>query len=94
MTFLARRRSFDYLTRPQLEAKVSALEEQRDRALAARRAIRGQLAAWLTTRADGYRADAQHLDRMRATGEPLTAEQRRAIAHELDQAANDIEESR
>ena len=93
MTLIRRRRGFDYLTREQLEDKVHSLEQQRDRALAGRRAICGQLASWLATRADSYRADADHLDRLdvkpRVT--PLTAEQRRVIAAELDQAAYDVE---
>lgn len=95
MSMIHRRPSpFSRLTRPQLEAKVGHVEQQRDRALGKARATTQGVAAWLESRAAGYLEDARHMDRLKATptkDNHLTAEQRRAIAHELQQCAIDFE---
>lgn len=89
-------RSFARLTRPQLEAQAEYLRDEINRQIAARRAQRDALTAWLEQRADAYVADAAHMERAvkpdAAMPKPtFTAAQRRAIADELRQAAVDIE---
>lgn len=95
MTLLQRRRrTYVRLSRGQLEAQVAYLEKQRDKAIGKSRALRDAITVWLEQRADAYQHDADHLDRLKATGAPLTAQQRRVIADELRQCAIDFEESR
>lgn len=83
------------LSRAQLEQVVDGLEAQRDRALGEARATRDWVAAWLSGRADGYRADAAHLEHPPVKGTPrtpgLSAQVRRVVADELHQLALDLD---
>jgi hypothetical protein len=58
--------------------------------------VRAEVARWLTGRADGYRKDADHREKAKPGDKgpipwgPLSIDARHAVAHELDDAAREV----
>ena len=94
-----RPRPFTRLSRADLAALLTHTETQRDRALGRSRATVDWVAALLESRADALELDAQRQDHPRPGDKAcngghdgLSADARRAVAHELRDVVREIEE--